>query len=87
MKKFMILIILTLFMLPAVSASDIDETVNIDNGEIQVQEFSQNEIIEFVEVDQIDFEEFQLDDIVVKDVIGEDEPLQLIMIKRIMIHI
>ena len=61
-------------MLPAVSASDIDETVNIDNGEIQVQEFSQNEIIEFVEVDQIDFEEFQLDDIVVKDVIGEDEP-------------
>ena len=61
-------------MLPAVSASDIDETVNIDNGEIQVQEFSQNEIIEFVEVEQIDFEEFRLDDIVVKDVIGEDEP-------------
>ena len=58
MKKFMILIILTLFMLPAVSASDIDETVNIDNGEIQVQEFSQNEIIEFVEVDQIDLRSF-----------------------------
>lgn len=53
-------------MLPAVSASDIDETVNIDNGEIQVQEFSKNEIIEFVEVEQIDFEEFRLDDIVVK---------------------
>ena len=45
-------------MLPAVSASDIDETVNIDDGEIQVQEFSQNEIIEFVEVDQIDLRSF-----------------------------
>ncbi len=73
MIKYMILIILTLFTVSAVSASDIDEIVNIDNTEIQVQEFSEIQISEFGEVNQLDFEECEVDDVVENDVISEDE--------------
>lgn len=64
-KKFMMIIILTLFLISAVSASDIEEVVSIDNSEIQIQEF--------VEVEQLDFEEFEVDDVVENDVVSEDE--------------
>lgn len=61
----MMIIILTLFLISAVSASDINEVVSIDNSEIQIQES--------VEVDQLDFEEFEVDDVVENDVVSEDE--------------
>ena len=61
----MMIIILTLFLISAVSASDVDEVVSIDNSEIQIQES--------VEVDQLDFEEFEVDDVVENDVVSEDE--------------
>lgn len=64
-KKFMIIIILTLFMVSAVSASDIEELVNVENDEIQIQEFA--------EVDQLDFEECEMDDVVENDVVSEVE--------------
>ena len=64
-KKFMMIIILTLFLTSAVSASDVDQLVNIDNSEIQIQES--------VEVDQLDLEEFEVDDVVENDVVSEDE--------------
>ena len=59
------IIILTLFLTSAVSASDVDQLVNIDNSEIQIQES--------VEVDQLDLEEFEVDDVVENDVVSEDE--------------
>ena len=63
-KKLMIIAILAFFMISAVSASDIDESVNIDNAEIQIQEF--------VEVNQLDLEELKMDDVVENGVISED---------------
>ena len=65
-KKFMIIILLTFFMISAVSASDIDEVV-IDNPvETQIQEF--------VEVNQIEIgEEITIDDIVEGDVVIEED--------------
>ena len=60
----MIIAILAFFMISAVSASDIDESVNIDNAEIQIQEF--------VEVNQLDLEELKMDDVVENNVISED---------------
>ena len=59
----MIIAILVFFIISAVSASDIDESVNIDNAEIQIQEF--------VEVNQLDLEELKMDDVVENDVISE----------------
>ena len=64
-KKFMIIIILAFFMISAVSASDINETVNSDNIEIQIQEF--------VEVNQFDLGELKIDDVVENDVVSEEE--------------
>ena len=52
-------------MISAVSASDINETVNSDNIEIQIQEF--------VEVNQFDLEELKIDDVVENDVVSEEE--------------
>lgn len=60
-------------MVPAVSASDIDEVVNSDNAEIQVQGVAENQIYEFDEVNQLDFEECKVDDVVGNDVVSEDE--------------
>lgn len=64
-KKFMMIIILTLFLTSAVSASDVDQVANIDNSEIQIQES--------VEVDQLDLEEFEVDVVVENDFVSEDE--------------
>lgn len=61
----MMIIILTLFLISAVSASDVDDVVSIDNSEIQIQESD--------EVDQLDFEEFEVDDVVENDVVSEEE--------------
>jgi len=61
----MIIAILAFFMISAVSASDINETVNSDNIEIQIQEF--------VEVNQLDLEELKMDDVVENGVISEEE--------------
>lgn len=65
MIKFKIVIVLLLFMISAVSASENNEIVNIDNSEILIPEF--------IEVNDLDFNEFENDDIVENDVIGEDE--------------
>ena len=64
-KKLMIIAILAFFMISAVSASDIDESVNIDNAEIQIQEF--------VEVNQLDLEGLKMDDVVENDVVSEGD--------------
>ncbi len=69
----MIIVVLTLSLISAVSAVDVDEAVNTDNSEIQIPEVGENQIYEFVEVNQLDFEEFEIDDIVENDVISEDE--------------
>lgn len=65
MIKFKIVIVLLLFMISAVSASENNEIVDIDNSEILIEEF--------IEVNDLDFNEFENDDIVENDVIGEDE--------------
>ncbi len=61
----MMIIILTLLMISAAHASDVDDSVNIDNDEIS--------IIDFIEVDNHDFEELKEDDVVENNIISEDE--------------
>ena len=69
----MIIVVLTLSLISAVSAVDVDEAVNTDNSEIQIPEVGENQIYEFVEVNQLDFEEFEIDDVVENDVISEEK--------------
>ncbi|MBQ9025575.1 MAG: hypothetical protein IJ104_04250 [Methanobrevibacter sp.] len=65
-RKFLIIIVLTLFMVSVAYASDVDDdSVNMDNEEIQ--------ILDFIEVNKLDFEESNLEDVVDNNIISEDE--------------